>query len=328
MTVSKREPSEPSPDSVIWRYMDDWKFKLLLSRFTEQKLWQPERPGRRTVYFNDPGQVWFAFPSTFGDLNETKEGMFPDANEDPEQFCDRMAAHMKLSKEDATAMKGRWLKSRTKSVRDGIFFMAQLCGVSSWNANQNESQSMWRDFVHEQNGVAIRSTCKNVEHALGYVLASPARRATPALCQVGYVDHSDYFLPYEGHLELLAIVNESYSPENEIRFIAKSPELVNVLSGLDRSLPLEALADKAEFKTAYAQRIDEYFAELTTKTRDVYRAMRESDREGFSLPVSLSELLGEVVLKPGCTSDYADAVIRQLNDAGCSNVTVRPSSLA
>ena len=154
MTVSKREPSEPSPDSVIWRYMDDWKFKLLLSRFTEQKLWQPERPGRRTVYFNDPGQVWFAFPSTFGDLNETKEGMFPDANEDPEQFCDRMAAHMKLSKEDATAMKGRWLKSRTKSVRDGIFFMAQLCGVSSWNANQNESQSMWRDFVHEQNDVA------------------------------------------------------------------------------------------------------------------------------------------------------------------------------
>ena len=69
MTYLKRDPAIPSPDTVIWRYMDDWKFEDLLKTFADQKQWNPPKPGTRSVYYNDPGQLWFGFPGSFGDEN-------------------------------------------------------------------------------------------------------------------------------------------------------------------------------------------------------------------------------------------------------------------
>jgi hypothetical protein len=319
MSYLQREPFIPTPDTVIWRYMDDWKFEDMLGRFSEHDQWRPPEPGARTVYFNDPGQLWFGFPGSFGDR---KEGSFPDPNEDPAEYCDHMAAHMGLSEEEAQRRKQRFLASDTAPLRDGAFFMAQTCGVSCWHANSSESADMW-DFVAERNGVAIRSTCQQVGHALAFAHNSPARRASPSVCAVGYVDHCDFFLPRDGFRGLLSIVQESYSYEDEVRFVAKSA----ILAAIPAKITVPMTLDPATWTMADDQKNADYIAEVAEHARQAYSRLRATGAEGFRLPVSLSALFSEIILKPGCDPDYHDDVHHLLQQAGCQHVAVAPSSL-
>lgn len=323
MSFSKREPFVPAPDTVIWRYMDDWKFEDLLKRFSEHDQWIPQKLGTRTVYFNDPGQLWFGFPGSFGD---DKEGHFPDANEDPSTYCDRIAAHVGLSTDEAQRRKDRFLAADTVSLRDGAFFMAQMCGVSCWHASPAESADMWRDFVATQNGVAVRATCQQVENALAFVHISPARWASPSVGAVGYVDHADYFLPYDGWRALLAIVQESYSYENEVRFVAKSSALAALPTSISVSVPLDPTSWTAA-NEEWSQNKADYLHDVADQARQAYAQQRATQAEGFRLPVSLPALLSEVVLKPGCNPDYESTVHQLLRQAGCQHVTVTHSSL-
>jgi hypothetical protein len=60
------DPFAPEPDTVIWRYMEDWQFDDLLSPFSEHAELVPEKPGTTTRYCQPPGNLWFAHPSSFG----------------------------------------------------------------------------------------------------------------------------------------------------------------------------------------------------------------------------------------------------------------------
>lgn len=322
MSYSKREPFEPTPDTVIWRYMDDVKFEDLLKRFSEHDQWQPPKPNTRTIHFNDPGQLWFGFPWSFDD---DLEGTFPDQNKDTATYCDRMSTQMGLSLDEARLRKERFLTADTETLRDGVFFMAQMCGVSCWHANASESADMW-SFVRERNGVAIRSTCQQVEHALAFAHNSPARRASPSLCAVGYVDHSDYFLPADGYRGLLSIIRESWSYENEVRFVAKSAALAAIPMRITTPLPLDP-ANWTSGVAAWAADKDRYLAEITAQLRQAHGDLICSKTKGFRLPISLKDLLLEVVLKPGCEPSYQDTVCQLLQQAGYPHVTVSRSSL-
>lgn len=323
MGYLKREPFVPSPETVIWRYMDGWKFEELLKRFSEHEKWQQQEPGTRTVHFNDPGQLWFAFPSAFGD---DKEGRFPDLNEDPKSYCDRMASLMGLSDEESARRQKRFLNADTKAMQDAIFFMAQLCGVSSWHVNTSEAADMWTEFVAEKNGVTIRSTCQQVEHGLSYAHNSPARRSSPSVCAVGYVDHSDYFLPHDDYRSLLSIVQESYSHENEVRFVAKSFGLATIPSTMKVQMPIESAAGISD-EEEWIQRKSDFLTEYTNKIREAYIQNRTSNLDGFNLPVSLSGLFSEVVLAHGCSPKFEREVSQLLNDADCGDVPVRRSTI-
>ena len=318
MTYLKRDPAIPSPDTVIWRYMDDWKFEDLLKTFADQKQWNPPKPGTRSVYYNDPGQLWFGFPGSFGD---EKEGHYPDVNKDPATYCDRMAQHMGLSDVEANERKLRFLSTDTSTLHDCIFYIAQLCGVSCWHANDSESSQMWKDFVAEKNGVAIRSTCQRVEHALAYAHNSPARRASPALCAVGYVDYADYWLPADGYSGLLSLVQESYSHESEVRFFAKSVALAAIPSTVTTPMPFDPSA-WPRIRDELKKKLPEFVAEYTEKVRSAYIQMRTSGSDGFRLPVSLPDLFSDVVLKPGCSPEYEATVTEQLRQAGLEKSVV------
>jgi hypothetical protein len=323
MSYNHREPFVPEPDTVIWRYMDDWKFEDLLKRFSEHSQWNQQKPGTRTIYLNDPGQLWFGFPGSFEDDNE---GHYPDANENPSTYCDRMAAYMGLSADDAQRRKDRFLATDTASLRDGAFFMAQMCGVSCWHANPAESVDMWRNFVTKRNGVAVRATCRQVENSLAFALNSPARRASPSVCAVGYVDHADFFLPYDGCRALLSIVQESYSYENEVRFVAKSAAVAAIPTRISVSVPLDPTSWTVANEEWSQKKVD-YIQDVANHARQAYAQQRATRAEGFRLPVSLPALLSEVVLKPGCDSDYESTVHQLLQQAGCQHVTVTHSSL-
>jgi hypothetical protein len=323
MSYTQHEQFVPAPDTAIWRYMDHWKFEDLLKRFSEHDQWNPQKPGTRTVYLNDPGQLWFGFPGSFGD---DKEGRFPDANDDPSTYCDRMAAHMGLSADEAQRRKERFLAADTASLRDGAFFMAQMCGVSCWHANPAESANMWRDFVATRNGVAVRATCQKVENALAFAHNSPAQRASPSVCAVGYVDHADYFLPYDGWRALLSIVQESYSYEHEVRFVAKSAAVAAIPTRITASVPLDPTSWTAA-NEEWSQKKADFIQDVAAHAKQAYAQQRATHAEGFRLPVSLPALLSEVVLKPGCNSDYESTVRQLLLQAGCQHVAVTHSSL-
>jgi hypothetical protein len=237
-----------------------------------------------------------------------------------------MAAHMQLEEEEAQRRKERFLSADTAAIRDGIFFMAQLCGVSCWTASEVESGAMWNDFVASKNGVAIRSTCQQVEHALAFAHNSPARRASPSVGAVGYVDHSDYFLPYDGFRGLLSIVQESYSYENEVRFIAKSATLASIPTKITVPMRLDPATWNAA-EEGWTQKKADYITEVAEQSRQAYSNLRASNCEGFRLPVSLSGLFSEVVLKPGCDPGYGDTVRELLQQGGCRHVNVSHSTL-
>jgi len=323
MGFARTTPASRDPDAIVWRYMDDWKFEDLLKRFSEHDRWQPAKVGTRTVHFNDPGQLWFGFSGSFGD---SAEGTFPDPNEDPEKYCDRMAAHMGLSQDEAKDRKKRLLAADTKTIQDGIFFMAQLCGVSCWCANDSESKTMWNDFVAAKNGVAIRSTCGRVERSLKDARASPAKKASPSVCAVGYVDHANYFLPSDGFRGLLSIVQESWSHENEVRFVAKSPALAAIPTRISTALPSDPTKWSATIESVAAEK-EKYLADITAQARKALAEHRQSGEEGFHLPIVLSDFMLEVVIKPGSTSEYETTVQDHLRVSGCAQVPVRRSSL-
>ena len=88
-----------------------------------------------------------------------------------------MAIIQGLSLEEAARRKRSFLAADTEALKYCVLSMAQVCGVSCWHANSGESAQMWEDFVVEKNGVAIRTTCGQLEHALAYAHNSPGRHA-------------------------------------------------------------------------------------------------------------------------------------------------------
>lgn len=321
--TSSSDPSAPTADTIIWRYMSDWKFAKMLERFGEHDDWVAPA-GDHQVHFNDPGQLWFAFPWTFGDR---LEGSLPKANENPEEYCDRMAVLQSLSSDEAAGRKRQFLAADTETLRRCILSMAQICGVSCWNADSVESADMWRIFVPEQNGVAIRTTVGQVGHALAYAHNSPRRTADPTVCAVGYVDHSRYHLPEDGFRNLLGIIRCDYSYENEVRFVAKSADLARIPTTIRKQLPSDPSQWDASYFSLTSEERGAFLKETADKCAAEYEEVRSHRRSGFNLPIKLEGFLGEVILKTGCTSDYCATVANQLQQAGLSGVTISPSSL-
>lgn len=322
MSYAKREPFVPSPDTVIWRYMDALKFEDLLKTFDEHPKWQLDTGVGQTVYLNEPGRLWFSHPYSFED---DKEGCYPDANQDPYAYFDRMAERDGLSPEEAAERKARCLANDVAPLHDCIFFMAQMHGISCWHANDRESAAMWRDFVSTRNGVAICSTCKDVERSLLNACASPARQAKPRLCAPGYVDYTKYCLPQAGYSGLLSIVQEIHSHENEVRFFAKSPQLAAIPTTF--SVPIPLTPDTwPDLKEKFQAKVPDFVKECNKKSKSAYLALRQADPKGFRLPVSLDDLIVEVVVKPGCETNYENAVRELLNNVGLTGKRVRRSS--
>ena len=215
--------------------MDDWKFEDLLGTFSEHDLWQEEQSAT-TRYLNDPGQLWFSFPWVLSE-GPGGEGTFPDANKEAARYCDRMADAMELAPDEAAARRERFLAADSEALRTAIFWMAQLCGISCWHEDADESADMW-DFLENDNGVAVKTTVGRLAKAMAFAHNSPARHAEPSVCAVGYVNQSSYFLEQDGFRSLLSIVSESWSYEKEVRAISKSPGLFDLPLSIKKEIEL------------------------------------------------------------------------------------------
>ena len=323
MKPLKAEPSVPEAGTTIWRYMDDWKFEDLLATFAEHDSWN-DNAGKNTRYFNGPGQLWFSFPWTLAE-GDGGEGTFPDANADPGTYCDRMAEVMGLSPEEARDRKERFLAADSQALREGIFCMAQLCGVSCWHENADESAEMW-DCIANDNGVAVKTTVGRLERAIGWAHNTPVKQAQPSICAVGYVNHSTFFLESDGFRSLLAIVGESWSYEQEVRSVAKSAGFLKLPLNVKKEIKLSDLSSGQVVTKLSLEEKQSHLEKIATEACNQFAIVRSSEIKGFHLPVTLSDLIMEVVVSPDSASDYAVQVSSLLEKAGIGGVTVSPSS--
>lgn len=322
MTVPS-DPSPPKSSTVIWRYMDDWKFESFLGKFSEHEHWVEASPGK-TIQFNEPGRLWFSYPWTFGDRLEAS---LPKANKAPEEYCDRMAALLKLSTDEAARRKQDFLAANTATLQECVLSMAQICGVTCWHENTVESEGMWEEFVQNQNGVAIKTTVGQLEYALGYAHNSPRSKAQPSLCAVGYVDHRKYYLPADGFRNLLGIIRSDYSYEKEVRFVAKSPDLARVPTKITRPMPDDPAKWEQAFKPLTKEEKEKYIIDWGKQCAASFERIRRDNEKGFNLPIKLDGLINEVVLKSGCTRDYRATVDGLLQAAALNGTAIRDSTI-
>lgn len=314
MAAYNPDPFAPELDTVILRYMDDRKFTDLLGRYTGLADWIPEKPGSKTVCYAEPGNLWFSYPSSLGDPSE---GTHTAIGENPQAYVERVIEFMGLDEAVATRFRQRYLTSDNQKICNGIVCMAQLCGVSCWTAAADEDEDMWNLFGGSTNGVAIRSTCGQILESLANAHLAQ-RDSKPAVCAVGYIDHKTYFLPYDGFRGILSLVQSSWSFENEVRFVAKSPALAAIPMKLTKPGFVEGITWQ------------ELEAELGCIADDAIAALQRrevSGAKGFHLPVRLNGLMTEVVIQPDSESDYEESVKEQLRKVGLAEVSVRRSSV-
>jgi hypothetical protein len=215
--------SVPPPETVIWRYLDDTKFRDLLVPFAEQAIWNPPKPGDSVRYCQGSGNFWFSHPYS---LNDPLEASLPLVSQRPIEYVERTIDFMKLDAAEAEKYRVRFFSSPHEVIREGIVLLAQLCGVSCWTSAEDD-QEMWDMFGGDPNGVAIRSTCLEINKSLAFAHGKP-KGADPKLCEVTYVDHKTHFTPFDGFPGILALVQGQFHTEREIRFWAKSAAYVAI----------------------------------------------------------------------------------------------------
>jgi hypothetical protein len=162
----------------------------------------------------------------------------PSISERPLEYVETVIQRMGLDAEEAERFRQRYLTSPHESILQGIVHMAQLCEVSCWTMAEDD-RDMWDMFGGDPYGVAIRSTCVGVIESLTHVHGRP-KDASPSICEVQYIDYESYFTHYDGFRGILALVRSQWSYEQEVRFVAKSADLVAIpmvykREGLDNS---------------------------------------------------------------------------------------------
>lgn len=330
MPPARPDPFAPEADAVIWRYIEDWKFEDLLAPFDEHQEWKPDPPGTVTCYPCYYGNFWFGYPS---DLGDDLEGKLPDVNKRPELYLDWAVSFFNLPPDQAAELRKYFRKTDHRRIYKGLENMASLSGASSWSTNEDDP-AIWEQFT-EGNSVAICSTVGAVRSALANgEHKKPA--AQPTACEVRYVDHETYRLPYDGFPGILSLVSSCWSDQSEIRFVAKSAALARLPLKITRRAefviglqPGAAPFTKADFDELFRPpTFEERLAEIYTifdQAAEAEKARAARGKKGFHLPVRLDGMISKVMVASSSDGDYEQKVRDQLKKVGLGGVPVERS---
>lgn len=306
-----KSPPEPASDVVIWRYMDDWKFEELLSKFDDHRKWD-DNP--KTMYVKRPGQLWFSYPASLMTATTSGgEGTFPDSNANSTSFCDRMAKMLDLPDAEAQAKKERFLNDYADILNDGIYSMAQICGASCWRSDSSESSEAWDWFVANDHGVAVKTTVGRLKYGLQTGINWIYQMSLPTPITVEYIDFRKDFLQFDGYRWLLGAVGATWSYENEIRFVSKGPVFSKVRFNVTKP-GLDNILSEEERKSHLKRIPDDAFA--------IREKLRKNNNKGFFVPVNLYDLIDQIVLSPESNDSYEKDVKSLLLRAGLNEIDV------
>lgn len=291
---------EMTDDQPLMRYLTHDKLIRLLNPQPALDVWQfLDPPPKGTVICNAPtpaeyGSIWMALPNTFSDKDE---GMFPALNASDESFCDEAARHFGLSPEEAADRKQKFLSKYPAAIREGIRARTQLCGVSCWYQDSQESAQMWNEYVPGGKGVVVRTTLKHFDESLGWTTPQYNKFSKPMFATINYVDRDNFFLVNDGFYHLLTIKGNGFQHEREVRLIAKSPQLV-------QATPNHA-----------------------NPTLDVIKNLSASAGKGFNVLIDLKRLVTEIRVHPSSDANYIASVRQEVEKKGLSGEIVKASEL-
>jgi hypothetical protein len=316
------DPSAPTDDTILWRYLPHGNFKRLLDP-------RPALLDWGILLESDPcpaswngfGSLWFAGPDLYRMKDEEsggdpREGTFPTFNLDDDEVCRLGAERMGLKPEDAQERKRKYVEWNPEWIRGQKQLMTRLCGVTCWHHNTTESFWMWCGYVGNGPGVVVKTTMKALEESIYNQPLIVHQRATassevqastrfkqaidiawPRFAHTKYIDFDEVFEPDDGYIGVLRLKGGGFRHENEVRGIARSPNLE------DRSN--ERLASLSET----------HVSGYLTKS------------PGFNLSVDLETLLGEVRVSPEADDSCLEDVRERLAAKGLSSILVRHSEL-
>lgn len=293
--------SQPmSDDQPLMRYLTHEKLLRLLDPQPAFDTWRfLDPPPKGTVVWKAPlpdeyGSLWMSLPNSFSDEDE---GMFPALNDSDEAFCDEAARHFGLSPEEAVERKRRFLAKTPAALRDSIRARTQLCGVSCWYQDLQESSGMWHEYVPNGQGVIVKTTLGQFDEALGWTTPQYNQSARPMFVTINYVDRNVFFLVNDGYYHLLTIKGDGFKHEREVRLIAKSPTLVR----------------------STANQANPSHDELTT--------LKATAGKGFNVLIDLKRLVTEIRVHPSANADYIVSIQNEVEKKGISPDIVKPSEL-
>ena len=288
-------------DQPLMRYLTHDKFARLLNPQPALDAWRfLETPPSGTVIWKAPtpseyGSLWMALPKTFSDNHE---GMFPALNASDESFCDEAARHLGLPPVQAADRKQKFIARNPAALREGIRARTQLCGVSCWYQDSQESERMWTEYVPDGNGVVVKTTLKQIDEALGWTTPQCNMPARPMFATINYVDIENIFLINDGYYHLLAIKGEGFKHEREVRLMAMSPQFVRVTAG------------------------------HANPSLDEITNLATSAGKGFNLLIDLKRLITEIRVHPSAKADYVVSIQKEVERKGILPEIVKVSELA
>lgn len=112
--------------------------------------------------------------------------------------------------------------------------------VSSWHINEFESYAMWQIFTQNSEGLAIQSTVKRLQEALG-----------PEFCyeqQIGavkYIDYKKEHIPFDDAFFPFLFKRKSFQYEREVRIISDlSSHKLSINEGVKIDVDINSLIER------------------------------------------------------------------------------------
>lgn len=255
---------ELTDDLVVWRYMD---FAKLYSLVTKSAL--------------------FFTPGIMLRNQEPYELRMPVTRARAES--DALAASYKLQFPGDTKGLERIMRSEQQSV-DRVLYSV---GISCWHINERENDALWKVFVGDREGVAIKTTIGALRQSLN------CRRRSISADRVEYIDYQteDYKNhPNASGYEQIYHKAKFFEYEREFR----------LAYSFGRSL------QEFEIGKAFRERADPEEVDAVTRTlaaeRDAFL------RTGPFVPVDLNILIQGIVISPGAGSWFSELVESLINE--------------
>lgn len=187
------EYEEPSPDNLLWRYMDLAKFISLISR----------------------KELFFATASSFEDIFEGAKGVEENKDKWDSFYVDffKQAVATAPGRDPSNNTEEK-LTEEAKRLLDEIEKTGQKTReytyINCWHLNNYESEAMWKLYSKDYaNAIAIQTTTKSIYEAID-------KDPYISIGKVKYIDYKKTFASING---AFWYKRKSFEYENEVRLI-------------------------------------------------------------------------------------------------------------
>lgn len=248
-------------DAIVWRYMDLDKYLSLLDR----------------------SALFFCRADKFSD---PFEGSIPrrEAEYRPKEARKNAWFHRRLFDEERAIKNIEALKKTHKDFKRGVV-------INCWHINDNESDTMWRLYLKDNEGVAIQSTCARITEALEKV------EEKIELSRVRYLDYDKdiWYHPREyPHISYNLIVpllhkRIEFVSENEYRLYHQIQEAINDSKYWEAQENHKGKFIKVDLKTL----IETIYLPPTIDQESMERIKAQTKERGYDFEFRVSRLKDE-----------------------------------